>query len=153
MNALNPVLHIGTQITDAIRAHQKMSRRQARDRAAELFELVGIDAADSTAFAHQLSGGMRQRAVIAMALALNPELIILDEPTTALDVVVQRDILQQIEICRRSFGFSILFITHDLSLLVEISTRIAVMYAGRIVELATGGRASSASRCTPTLSG
>jgi peptide/nickel transport system ATP-binding protein len=138
MNALNPVLHIGTQISDVIRAHEKVSRRQARDRAAELFELVGIDAHRLDSFPHQLSGGMRQRAVIAMAMALNPELIIFDEPTTALDVVVQRDILQQVRELQARRGFSILFITHDLSLLIEMSTRIGVMYAGRIVELATG---------------
>ena len=136
MNALNPVLSIGTQIADSIRAHEKMSRSQAWDRAAELFELVGIDARRLHSYSHQLSGGMRQRAVIAMALALNPQLIILDEPTTALDVVVQRDILQQIEDLQAKLGFSILFITHDLSLLVEVSTQIAVMYAGTIVELA-----------------
>jgi peptide/nickel transport system ATP-binding protein len=136
MNALNPVLNIGTQIVDSIGAHDKMSRSQAWDRAAELFDLVGIDRRRLASFPHQLSGGMRQRAVIAMALALNPELIILDEPTTALDVVVQRDILQQIEDLQARLGFSILFITHDLSLLVEVSTNIAVMYAGKIVELA-----------------
>src|SRR5437899_9388576 len=113
-----------------------MSRGQARERAAELFDLVGIDRGRLDTFPHQLSGGMRQRAVIAMALALNPELIILDEPTTALDVVVQRDILQQIEELQARLGFSMLFITHDLSLLVEVSTRIAVMYAGKIVESA-----------------
>lgn len=138
MNALNPVLHISTQIEDAIRAHDRMSKRRARERAAELFELVGIDVSRLDSFSHQLSGGMRQRAVIAMALALNPELIILDEPTTALDVVVQRDIMQQIQDLQAKLGFSILFITHDLSLLIEISTRIGVMYAGRIVELAGG---------------
>jgi peptide/nickel transport system ATP-binding protein len=136
MNALNPVLSIGTQISDAIRAHQKLSRSQAYERAAELFRLVGIDTMRLNSFPHQLSGGMRQRAVIAMALALNPELIIMDEPTTALDVVVQRDILQQIEDLQSRFRFSILFITHDLSLLVEFSTRIAVIYAAKIVELA-----------------
>ncbi|HLJ68667.1 MAG TPA: ABC transporter ATP-binding protein [Chloroflexota bacterium] len=137
MNALNPVLSIGAQISDAIRAHTRTSRRQAWERATELFELVGIDTGRLHSFPHQLSGGMRQRAVIAMALALNPDLIILDEPTTALDVVVQRDILQQIEELQARLGFSILFITHDLSLLVEVSTRIAVMYAGKIVESAT----------------
>jgi len=98
-----------------------------------LLRLVGIEAA-AQKYPHQLSGGMRQRAVIAMALALDPDLIILDEPTTALDVVVQRDILQQIEELQSRLGFSMLFITHDLSLLIEISTRLAVMYAGRIVE-------------------
>jgi peptide/nickel transport system ATP-binding protein len=136
MNALNPVLSIGSQIEDAMLAHTRMRRSEVRDRAAELFELVGIEPSRLHSYAHQLSGGMRQRAVIAMALALNPSLIILDEPTTALDVVVQRDILQQIEDLQQRFGFAILFITHDLSLLVEISTTIAVMYAGRIVEQA-----------------
>jgi peptide/nickel transport system ATP-binding protein len=139
MNALNPVLSIGTQIADAIRAHEKASRGQAWERARELFRLVGVDSRRLHSYPHQLSGGMRQRAVIAMALALRPELIILDEPTTALDVVVQRDILQQIEDLQAELGFSILFITHDLSLLVEVSTRIAVMYAGKIVELAAAG--------------
>ena len=98
--------------------------------------MVGIDSRHLRGFAHELSGGMRQRAVIAMALALHPELIIMDEPTTALDVVVQRDILQQIDDLKDRFGFSIIFITHDLSLLVEFSTRIAIMYAGKIAETA-----------------
>lgn len=136
MNALNPVLTIGRQIEDAILAHRRVRRAEARERAVELFELVGVEQHRLRSFPHQLSGGMRQRSVIAMALALDPELIILDEPTTALDVVVQRDILQQIEDLQARLGFSLLFITHDLSLLVEISTRIAVMYAGRIVEQA-----------------
>ncbi len=136
MNALNPVIPVGAQIVDALMAHEKFSHRQARLRAAELFELVGIEPRRLGSFPHQLSGGMRQRSIIAMALALNPELLIMDEPTTALDVVVQRDILQQIEDLQEKFGFAILFITHDLSLLVEMSTRIAVMYAGELVELA-----------------
>jgi peptide/nickel transport system ATP-binding protein len=136
MNALNPVIPIGAQLVDALQAHEKMSDRQARARAAELFELVGIEPRRLKSFSHQLSGGMRQRAVIAMALALNPEVLIMDEPTTALDVVVQRDILQQIQDLQARFGFAILFITHDLSLLVELSNRIAVMYAGKLVEIA-----------------
>jgi peptide/nickel transport system ATP-binding protein len=136
MNALNPVLSLGVQLSDAMLAHQRMSKQQAWERAAELFTLVGIESRRLKSFPHELSGGMRQRAVIAMALALNPELIIMDEPTTALDVVVQRDILQQIEDLQARFGFSILFITHDLSLLVEFGTRLAIMYAGRIIELA-----------------
>jgi peptide/nickel transport system ATP-binding protein len=136
MNALNPVLTIGRQIEDAILAHRRMRRSEARERAEAMFDLVGVERRRLRSFPHQLSGGMRQRAVIAMALSLDPELIILDEPTTALDVVVQRDILQQIEDLQAKLGFSLLFITHDLSLLVEISTRIAVMYAGRIVEQA-----------------
>ena len=136
MTALNPVISLGDQIADAIMAHDPMRKRAALERAAELFNLVGIDGQRLRSFPHELSGGMRQRAVIAMALALNPALVIMDEPTTALDVVVQRDILQQISALQGQFGFSILFITHDLSLLVEFSTRIAIMYAGKIAELA-----------------
>jgi len=137
MNALNPVLNLGAQLADTIMAHDHMSKGQALERAAELFALVGLDRARLRSFPHELSGGMRQRAVIAIALALNPPLVVLDEPTTALDVVVQRDILQQIQDLQARFGFSILFITHDLSLLVEFSDRIAIMYAGKIAELAT----------------
>lgn len=136
MNALNPVMTIGNQITDVIDVHMRLSRREARERAAHLLSLVGIDPQRLDSYPHQLSGGMRQRVVIAIALALNPPLMIMDEPTTALDVVVQKDILQQIEDLRAKMGFSILFITHDLSLMVEFSTRIAIMYAGEIVELA-----------------
>ncbi len=136
MNALNPVMSIGDQIVDTILAHEVVSRREARERAAALLDVVGIETRRLDAFPHQLSGGMRQRAVIAIALALNPPLMIMDEPTTALDVVVQQEILQQIEELKERFGFSILFITHDLSLLIEFSDRIAIMYAGQIVELA-----------------
>ncbi len=134
MNALNPVLTIGNQIIDAMQAHQSISYEQARGHAKQLLRAVGIDAQRVDSYPHQLSGGMRQRAVIAIALALNPELIIMDEPTTALDVVVQKQILQEIKSLRDQFGFSILFITHDLSLLVEISDRIGIMYAGKFVE-------------------
>ena len=134
MNALNPVLTIGNQIIDAMQAHQSISYEQARGHAKQLLRTVGIDVQRVDSFPHQLSGGMRQRAVIAIALALNPELIIMDEPTTALDVVVQKQILQEIKDLRDQFGFSILFITHDLSLLVEISDRIGIMYAGKFVE-------------------
>jgi peptide/nickel transport system ATP-binding protein len=136
MNALNPVMTIGDQIVDTIIAHEAAPRREARERAAELLQIVGIDARRLDAYPHQLSGGMRQRAVIAIALALNPPLMIMDEPTTALDVVVQQEILQQIAELKERFGFSILFITHDLSLLIEFSDRIAIMYAGEIVESA-----------------
>ena len=137
MNALNPVLTVGDQIVDVIRAHDPgRSRKAARERAKELFEIVGIDPDRIDAYPHELSGGMRQRAMIGMALALDPPMMILDEPTTALDVVVQKEIMQQIEDLKTSLGFSILFITHDLSLLVEFSDRIAIMYAGQIVELA-----------------
>ena len=143
MSALNPVLRIGDQFVDAMQAHEKINKRQALTRAGELLELVGIDGRRVSAYPHQLSGGMRQRVVIAMALALKPELIIMDEPTTALDVVVQREILQQIEALKRDFGFAVLFITHDLSLLLEFADRIAIMYAGEIVESAPAERFAS----------
>ncbi len=136
MNALNPVMTIGDQIVDTILAHEAVSNREARNRAAALLDVVGIETRRLDAYPHQLSGGMRQRAVIAIALALNPPLMIMDEPTTALDVVVQQEILEQIEDLKEQFGFSILFITHDLSLLIEFSDRIAIMYAGQIVEQA-----------------
>jgi peptide/nickel transport system ATP-binding protein len=135
MNSLNPVMTIGDQITDAIRAHKNISKVGAYERAAELLEAVGIEPQRLRSYPHQLSGGMRQRAVIAIALALEPPMMIMDEPTTALDVVMQREIMQQIEELKTRLGFSILFITHDLSLLVEFSDRIAVRYAGEIVEL------------------
>lgn len=136
MNALNPVMTVGDQIIDVLTTHERLRRREARDRAAELLEVVGIGADRLRSYPHQLSGGMRQRAVIAIALALRPSLLIMDEPTTALDVVVQQEILQQITELRRELGFSILFITHDMSLMVELSDRLAVMYAGRLVEVA-----------------
>jgi len=140
MSALNPVMRVGDQFVDAMRAHEKIDRKRALARAGELLELVGIDRRRVSSYPHQLSGGMRQRVVIAMALSLEPELIIMDEPTTALDVVVQREILQQVDALKRDFGFAVLFITHDVSLLLEFADRIAIMYAGEIVESATADR-------------
>jgi peptide/nickel transport system ATP-binding protein len=138
MNALNPVIDIEAQITDVLRAHQPgVSGRAQRARAVELLRLVGIAPDRLHSFPHELSGGMRQRAIIAIALALGPELIIMDEPTTALDVVVQREILMQLIGLRNDLGFSVIFITHDLSLLLELADKVAIMYAGRVVELAT----------------
>jgi peptide/nickel transport system ATP-binding protein len=138
MNALNPVLDINTQITDVLRAHEPgMSRKARQERALELLRLVGIAPDRLHSYPHELSGGMRQRAIIAIALALNPDIIIIDEPTTALDVVVQREILAEISALRDRLGFSVIFITHDLSLLLEISDQVAIMYAGRLVETAT----------------
>jgi peptide/nickel transport system ATP-binding protein len=136
MNSLNPVTTIGQQISDVLITHKNISKQEAWDRSEELLKIVGIERRRIKSYPHELSGGMRQRAVIAIALALEPPLMILDEPTTALDVVVQKDIMQQIEQLKEQMGFSILFITHDLSLMVEFSTRIAIMYAGQIVELA-----------------
>ena len=136
MNALNPVMRVGDQFVDAMRAHEKIDKRSALKQAEELLELVGIDRRRIRAYPHELSGGMCQReaTTTAIALALNPELIILDEPTTALDVVVQREIMQQVEALKRDFGFAVLFITHDVSLLLEFVDRIAIMYAGEVVE-------------------
>ena len=136
MNVLNPVMKVKDQIFDAITYHTDEYNGRLEERAKELLSLVNISEKYLNAYPHQLSGGMKQRVVIAMALALNPKMIIMDEPTTALDVVVQKKILQEIDELRRKFGFSIIFITHDLSLLVEISDTIAIMYAGEIVEKA-----------------
>ena len=134
MNSLNPVMRVGAQFVDMMHAHEHISRHKALAEASELLELVGIDPRRLRSYPHELSGGMRQRVIIAMALALRPELVILDEPTTALDVIVQREILQQVQDLQRELGFAVLFITHDLSLLFEFAHRIAIMYAGEIVE-------------------
>jgi peptide/nickel transport system ATP-binding protein len=144
MNALNPVMRVGDQFVDAMRAHEDIDRKRALTRAGELLESVGIDRRRLRAYPHELSGGMRQRVIIAIALSLHPELVILDEPTTALDVVVQREILQQLDALKRDFGFAVLFITHDLSLLIEFADRIAIMYAGEIVELSSAERIHAA---------
>ena len=137
MNALNPVLSIGTQFADVLRAHRPdMSRADRRARSGQLLEMVGIPADRLNNYPHELSGGMRQRVMIATALALDPSVVIMDEPTTALDVVTQREILEELMTLRDRLGFAVLFISHDLSLLVEIADSIAVMYAGRLVERA-----------------
>jgi peptide/nickel transport system ATP-binding protein len=136
MNALNPVMRVGDQFVDMMRAHERISRRHALNEAGRLLEVVGIDRRRLQSYPHQLSGGMRQRVIIAMALALQPELVIMDEPTTALDVVVQREILQQVKDLQAELGFAVLFITHDLSLLLELAHRVAIMYAGEVVEAA-----------------
>ncbi|MEV6106746.1 ABC transporter ATP-binding protein [Streptomyces sp. NPDC051940] len=135
MNSLNPVLTVHAQLTDVLAAHRPdMSRAARTARAKELLTMVGISVDRLGAYPHQLSGGMRQRVMIAMALALEPEVVIMDEPTTALDVVMQRQILRQLVSLRERLGFAVVFITHDISLLVEFSDRIAIMYGGRIVE-------------------
>ncbi|WP_262284087.1 ABC transporter ATP-binding protein [Micromonospora sp. MA102] len=135
MNSLNPVHKVSTQLLDVIKAHEPTSTAAGRlARARDLLRLVGIAADRLDSYPHQLSGGMRQRVMIAMALALEPQVVIMDEPTTALDVVMQRQILGQLAELRERLDFAVLFITHDLSLLVEFSDRIAIMYGGRIVE-------------------
>ncbi|KTS13068.1 ABC transporter ATP-binding protein [Microbacterium testaceum] len=137
MNALNPVLRIRAQLEDVLTTHRPtMTAGERRARCATLMEVVGVPAERLEAFPHELSGGMRQRVMIAMALLLDPPIMIMDEPTTALDVVVQRDILREVTRLRDELGFAVIFITHDLPLLLEVSDRIAVMRAGEIVELA-----------------
>ncbi len=118
-----------------ILAHKKVSVEEAWERGEQLLETVGIHSSRMTSYPHQLSGGMRQRVVIAIALALRPRLIIMDEPTTALDVVVEREIMDELYSLKQEYGFAILFISHDLSLMGEIADRIGIMYAGRLVEL------------------
>jgi len=139
MNALNPVIPIGEQLMDTIAAHRGEDAGDPRARALELLEMVDIPADRIDAYAHQLSGGMRQRVGIAMALALEPRIVILDEPTTALDVIVERGILEHIRALQRRLGFTVLFITHDLGRMLQFSDRVAVFYAARLAEVAPAG--------------
>lgn len=134
MNALNPVMKVGDQIAEAIMIHKKVSKRRAMRRVRELLEMVGIDPSRANSYPFEFSGGMRQRAMIAMALALNPDIIIADEPTTALDVIVQAQILKLIKDIQRKLKLSVILISHDISMVSELSDKIAVMYAGQIVE-------------------
>ena len=137
MACLNPVTTIAAQFRDVLRRHNPgMSKKEAAERTADLLRLVGIPADRMRGYPHQMSGGMRQRTLIALAMACDPELVVMDEPTTAVDVVTQRQILDQIMQLQEERGFAVLFVTHDLALLTEISDRIAIMYAGRIVEIA-----------------
>ena len=136
MTALNPVFTVGEQIAEVVRIHSKTTRRQAWQRAVEMLQIVGIPAPAERAreYPHQLSGGMRQRVVIAMALVMNPALVIADEPTTALDVTIQAQILELLQRLQQRFGMSILLITHDLGVVAETVSRVLVMYGGEIVE-------------------
>ena len=136
MTSLNPVFTIGNQITEAIQLHQKLSRKASLDRAIEMLRLVGIPSPEQRVkeYPHQLSGGMRQRAMIAMALSCNPSLLIADEPTTALDVTIQAQILDLMTNLKEEFNTSIILITHDLGVVAESVARVVVMYAGKIVE-------------------
>jgi len=134
MNALNPVMSVGAQFADALRAHGMTSRKAIAARSAEVLRLVGIDAVHLRSYPHQLSGGMRQRAMIAMALLFTPDLVIMDEPTSALDVVAQRSLMTQIKELQREFGFAVIFVTHDMSLVSHYSDRLMVMYAGQVAE-------------------
>ena len=137
MTALNPTISVGKQIVEAIRTHEKISKADKKKKAIEFMELVGIEDAEIRfkQYPHQFSGGMRQRIVIAIALACNPKILIADEPTTALDVTVQSQILDLLKDVQKKTGVSIIFITHDLGVVAKIADRIAIMYAGKIVEI------------------
>lgn len=136
MDALNPVKRLGAQFVDVLREHDpRMSEKEALQRAGDLLALSGIPRDRVDSFPHEMSGGMRQRSLISLALACDPELVVMDEPTTAVDVVMQRTIMSQVLRLQRELGFAIIFVTHDLSLLLELSDRLAIMYAGRIVEI------------------
>jgi oligopeptide/dipeptide ABC transporter ATP-binding protein len=138
MTSLNPVYTVGAQIVEAIRMHQKKTRSEARVHAIEMLKLVGIPSPESNvdAYPHQLSGGMRQRVMIAMALACKPKLLIADEPTTALDVTIQAQILELLKKLQEQLGMAVLLITHDLGVVAEYARDVVVMYAGRVVERA-----------------
>jgi peptide/nickel transport system ATP-binding protein len=135
MNALNPVKTIGAQFKDAMQAHGKPSREEITARSAEVLRMVGIDPVHLQSYPHQLSGGMRQRSMIAMAMLFTPDLVIMDEPTSALDVVAQRSLMVQIKDLQQTFGFAVIFVTHDMSLISHFSDRLMVMYAGQVDEL------------------
>ncbi|MEM0494107.1 MAG: ABC transporter ATP-binding protein [Thermofilum sp.] len=135
MNVLNPVYTVGEQIAEVYTVHNGLSKKEALEKARELLSLVGVDPRRVNSYPHELSGGMKQRVVIAMALALSPSVVVADEPTTALDVIVQAQIINLLKRLRSKLGLSMIFISHDLSLIAEIADRVAVMYAGQIVEL------------------
>jgi peptide/nickel transport system ATP-binding protein len=135
MNALNPMKSIGAQFKDTMQAHVRMSKDAMQARSAEVLHLVGIDAEHLRSYPHQLSGGMRQRAMIAMALLFTPQLVIMDEPTSALDVVAQRSLMTQIKDLQQRLGFAVIFVTHDMSLVAHYSDRVMVMYAGQVAEI------------------
>lgn len=139
MTSLNPVFSVGDQVGEVIRLHKKLSAKETRSRVVDMFQRVGIPAAEQRLdeYPHQMSGGMRQRVMIAMALACNPKMMIADEPTTALDVTIQAQILDLMNKLKEDIGASILFITHDLGVIAEMAQHVAVMYAGRIVEYAS----------------
>ena len=139
MTSLNPVFSVGDQVGEVIRLHKKLSAKETRSRVVDMFHRVGIPAAEQRLdeYPHQMSGGMRQRVMIAMALACNPKMMIADEPTTALDVTIQAQILDLMNKLKADTGASILFITHDLGVIAEMAQHVAVMYAGRIVEYAS----------------
>jgi peptide/nickel transport system ATP-binding protein len=136
MNALNPMKSVGAQFKDTLEAHGSQSPEEIRQRSAEVLEMVGIDPVHLRSYPHQLSGGMRQRAMIAMALLFTPQLVMMDEPTSALDVVAQRSLMTKVKELQHSLGFAVIFVTHDMSVVSRFSDRVMVMYAGQIAEAA-----------------
>ena len=137
MTSLNPVLTVGEQIAEVIMLHQHLSREEARRKTCEMLELVGIPGARAEEYPHQLSGGMKQRVVIAIALACNPQILIADEPTTALDVTIQAQVLEMMRGLKKQFSTAMILITHDLGVVADICDMVAIMYAGRIIEYGT----------------
>ncbi len=134
MNALNPVFRVGDQVAEALMAHEELSKREAETKVSSLFELVGLPGSRMNNYPHEFSGGMKQRAIIAMSLVCNPDLIIADEPTTALDVVVQDQVLRQIKEMQQERDFAMIVVSHDMSVIAETCEKVAVMYSGRVIE-------------------
>ena len=134
MTALNPIITVGEQIAEVIRIHQKLDNKHSIEKAREMLEMVGIPSERFMEYPHQFSGGMKQRVVIAIALACNPKLLIADEPTTALDVTIQAQVLELMKVLKEKFGMAMIMITHDLGIVADICDEVAIMYAGRIVE-------------------
>ena len=154
MNALNPVLTVEQQIADVFTHHRpEMSKKEIHEKAVELMQLVSIDPKHLRSYPHELSGGMRQRVVIAIAVALEPDLVSMDEPTTALDVVVQKSILDKIKELQQVKKFAVLFISHDFSLVAELAEKVAIMYAGRLVEVTGSGELNLSERHHPYTEG
>ncbi len=151
MTSLNPVFTVGRQISESFKYHQHLGKKEARDRAIEMLRLVGIPSPDKVVddYPHQLSGGMRQRVMIAMALACNPRVLIADEPTTALDVTIQAQIMRLLKQLKEKMGTSIILITHDLGVVAQIAQRVMVMYCGEAVEWLRRARNLQKSPCTP----
>lgn len=135
MNSLNPVMKIGDQFVDVMEAHTRWSKREASEKVPELLEQVGLDRMVADMYAHELSGGMKQRVIMAMSVALGPDLLLADEPTTALDVTIQRIVIQNLAELREKFGLTLVVITHDMGVHAQLVDRVAIMYAGRIVEV------------------
>ena len=137
MTSLNPVLTVGDQIAEVIKLHDKISEKEAEQKAGDMLEVVGIPRERFGEYPHQFSGGMKQRVVIAMALACNPKLLLADEPTTALDVTIQAQVLETMKDLRKKFGSAMIMITHDLGIIAEVCDEVSVVYAGQIVEHGT----------------